>query len=274
MNIGRPPAARVIAVLWRRDLVRMFRQPVRIAAAVGTPALLWLVLAGGLSGSIPAAGPGGHGNGYAMFLLPGMMTLAGMFSAVFSSISIIEDRREGWLQAALASPAPRWSIALGRIAGGASVAWLQAALLLPAAWIIGPGLSTASAAMTLAALALTCLALAAVGATIAWRCETVAGFHAAMNLLFMPLWMLSGAFFPPEGASPAMTWLLMFSPLAWCTEAIRAPLAGASWGWSMVLAMGFTAAMIGAAAWISNRPENRSALRFSVDHQVLMNGTK
>ena len=53
-----------------------------------------------------------------------------MFSAIFSTISIIEDRREGFLLSMLVSPAPRTSLVLGKILGSATLAWIQG-LMLP-----------------------------------------------------------------------------------------------------------------------------------------------
>jgi ABC-2 type transport system permease protein len=246
---------RVVGVLWRREMVRMVRQPVRIAAAVGTAAMLWLVLGSGFAGSF-AAGDG-EGRSYAAFLLPGMMTLTAMFTAVFASISLIEDRSGGWLQGVLASPAPRWSIALGKSMGGASSAFIQAAILLPAAWMLGLRPGAPEALLAIGALAITSLALAAVGLALAWRCETTAGYHAAMNLVLAPMWVLSGAFFPAGGATPWLAWLMTVNPLSWCTESIRAPLEGRPATGALALAAAFAAGALALAVWIVSQRSRR-----------------
>ena len=46
--------------LWHRELTRFFRQPSRIAGAVGTPLIVWLLVGSGLSGSfrLPGAAAG------------------------------------------------------------------------------------------------------------------------------------------------------------------------------------------------------------------------
>ena len=53
-----------------------------------------------------------------------------LFTAIFATISIIEDRNEGFLQSVLVSPAPRWAMVLGKVLGGAAIAMLQGLLFL------------------------------------------------------------------------------------------------------------------------------------------------
>jgi ABC-2 type transport system permease protein len=158
MNTGQTTSGwRVAAVLCRRELVRFVRQPAQVGAAIGTPILLWLFLGSGFASSFRPEGLGE--TSYAAFLLPGMTALVAVFTAIFASISIIEDRQQGWLQSVLVSPAPRWSIAVGKTAGGSIIAWLQAAILLFAAPMLGAPLSISAVLVILVALAMTCIAM-------------------------------------------------------------------------------------------------------------------
>jgi ABC-2 type transport system permease protein len=246
----------VAAVLMRRELVHFIRQPVRVVAAIGTACVLWVFLAGGFAEALQPR----HlaDASYAAFLLPGMMTLVAVFAAVFSGMSIIEDRNDGWLAAVLVSPVPRWAIASGRIAGAALVAWAQAALLLPLALLLDVPLSVDAALVALLGLAVTSLGMTAVGVAFAWRTETSGGFHAVMNLVFAPLWLLSGSIFPVQGAAPWLAFLTSLNPLAWCTQSIRGPLAGTPWGWPLLAATAFAAAAVLVAVWIVSRPGVRA----------------
>jgi ABC-2 type transport system permease protein len=193
-------------------------------------------------------------HSYATFLLPGAMTLVAVFASIFSSIAVIEERNQGWLQSVLVAPAPRWSIALGKIGGGAAVAFVQAVVLLLALPVLGAPMTVLGIAMSVLALALTCLGVSSLGFVFAWRSETTAGFHAVMNLVFVPLWMLSGAFFPVGAASPWLAWLARVNPLTWCTIAIREPLAGTpAWG-SLAATAGFAAVMFVWAVRVVARP--------------------
>lgn len=257
----------VAAVMARRELIRFARQPARVAGAIGTPCVLWLFMAGGFARALrpnlsldPSDEPTRHLSdvGYAAFLLPGIMTLVVVFGAIFSSLSVIEDRNEGWLHAALVSPAPRWSIAVGRIAGGAIVAWGQAALLLALAPLLGIRLTIPSVVLALAGLAVTGVAMTAIGLAFAWRTETSGGFHAVMNLIFMPLWLLSGSMFPVAGAASWLGGLTALNPLTWCTQSIRGPLLGAaSWG-ALAGACAFAAAALAVAVWVVAAPGKRA----------------
>ncbi len=252
----RPNGLLIAAVILRRELIRFSRQPARIVAAIGTPCVLWLFLAAGFADSLRPQHL--EDASYGAFLLPGMMTLVAVFAAIFSSISVIEDRNEGWLWGVLASPAPRWSIALGRIAGGSFVAWTQAALLIAISPALGIHLSMASAGVALAALAATSIAATAVGLAFAWRIETTGGFHAVMNLVFMPLWLLSGAIFPVQGSTPWLARLMVMNPLAWCTEAIRSALLSRPHPGALCASVGAAGAAVIVALWVMSRPPSET----------------
>ena len=94
------------STLWRRELTRFFRQPSRIAGAVATPLIFWLLIGSGLSGSFRL--PGGPADvDYLEYFFPGTIVLVLLFAAIFSNISVIEDRREGFLQGVLVAPVAR-----------------------------------------------------------------------------------------------------------------------------------------------------------------------
>ena len=100
--------------LWLRETVRFFRQRNRILGAFLTPVVFWFIL--------------GSGMGNREYLFAGTVVMILLFAAIFSTISIIEDRKEGFLQGVLASPASRHSIVLGKILGGMTVAMVQASV--------------------------------------------------------------------------------------------------------------------------------------------------
>ena len=255
MNSASPMT--VIRMIARRELVRYTRQPSRIIAAIGTPALIWLFLASGFAEAIEPQTIGQQS--YSLYLLPGMMTLTVVFASIFASIALIDDRAGGWLQTVLVSPAPRWTIALGRSLGGTIVASAQAILLFAAVPFMGMDMAVAGVMLSAITIVITSFAVTALGLSFAWRCESTAGFHSVMNLVLMPMWLLSGAFFPLEGAAGWMRWLMLINPLTWCTEAIRAPLTGE---YSMMLLLpplGFAAAMLGAAVIVISTPSKRAA---------------
>src|SRR6476661_367216 len=189
-----PPAM----ALCHRELVRFLRQRHRIIGALATPIVFWLLVGGGMNRSFQSDVPGG-GN-YLQYFFPGTILMILLFTAIFSTISVIEDRREGFLQGVLVAPVSRMSIVLGKILGGTILAFGQGLIFLILAPLIGIRLSLASFTLALITMAVLSFALTALGLCIAWRMESTQGFHAIMNLFLMPMWFLSGALFPVAGA--------------------------------------------------------------------------
>src|ERR1022692_2130579 len=129
--------------LWWREMVRFFRQRDRVVSALGTPLVFWLLLGSGLGKSFSApAAPAGHG--YLEYFFGGTIVLVLLFTAIFSTISIIEDRREGFLQAVLVAPVGRLAIVLGKILGGATLAFVQGLVFLALAPLLGLHVSAES----------------------------------------------------------------------------------------------------------------------------------
>jgi ABC-2 type transport system permease protein len=209
--------------LWRRDVVRFLRQPSRIIGALLTPVIFWFVIGSGLGTSFQAA------TGETSFLpyyFPGSLALIVLFTAIFSTISIIEDRQEGFLQGVLASPAPRAAIVLGKALGSTTLAVLNSLvflLLLPFSGLTptAPGVAGAIACVLLLGLALSGL-----GIMIAWPMRSTQGFHAIMNVVLAPMWLLSGAMFPATGASGWVQALMRLNPLTPAVEMLRGFLTG------------------------------------------------
>jgi ABC-2 type transport system permease protein len=206
--------------LAKRELVRFLRQRHRIIGALATPIVFWLLIGGGMGRSFRgSAGP--DGGNYLQFFFPGTILMILLFTAIFSTISIIEDRKEGFLQSVLVAPVSRMSIVLGKVLGGTVLAFGQALLFLLLAPTVGihpPLVGFALAALMMAILA---FSLTALGFCIAWRMTSTQGFHAIMNLFLMPLWFLSGALFPAEGAMGGLKWVMRCNPLSYGLDGVR-----------------------------------------------------
>lgn len=228
-------------LLAKRELLRFVRQPVRIVAALGTSAAMWGFLAAGVGDNVRHAQVDAS---FGLYVLPGAMTLVAVFTAIFSAISLIEDRNDGFLQAVLVAPGAHRGVALGKILGGGIMAFVQAAVLLPLAWVQGARFDALGAGAALAGLALAAIATSAVGVYFAWRSETSAAFHAVMNLVLMPMWLLSGAFFPAEGAAWWLGILMRIDPLTWMTNAVRAGLTGGEVALPLAVSAGWTAVLV------------------------------
>jgi ABC-2 type transport system permease protein len=209
-------------VLTRRELVRFSRQPSRIIASLLTPALLWIFFAAGFADSFAPPSYAPHdGISYSLFMLPGIATLIVVFTAIFAAMSLIEDRREGFLQALMVSPTPRWVLVVSKACGASIIATAQGLLVLLAAPLLGDGYSLGALALAALALALTACAVTSMGLAAAWWVNSSEGFHAVMNTILMPMWLLSGALFPAQDAAGWLSILMSLNPLRWTTDALR-----------------------------------------------------
>jgi len=209
-----------VIALWRREIVRFVRQRSRVTGAFAQPLVFWLLLGGGLNASFQPAGAA-PGTNYVEYFYPGTIALVLLFTAIFATISTVEDRREGFLQGVLVAPVPRWAIVLGQALGGTSLAVLQGLLFLLLAPLLGIALSLGSVLAMLLVMLIVSLSLTSLGLIIAWRMESTQGFHAIMNLILLPIWLLSGAFFPATGAPAPLRWLMMLNPLTYGMAALR-----------------------------------------------------
>lgn len=205
------PAGPVIRTLAERELVRFFRQRNRVIGALVQPIIFWILFSLGLRS---------NDLGFAFFF-PGTLAMILLFTAIFATISIIEDRREGFLQSVLVAPAPRWAMVLGKILGGATIALIQALVFLALGWLtMGLTSSLASILMAIVLMAVIAIALTGLGFVIAWRMDSTQGFHAIMSVFLFPTWLLSGSLFPDDPTS-WVTWLSRFNPLTYGVAGLR-----------------------------------------------------
>jgi ABC-2 type transport system permease protein len=204
--------------LARREWVRFVRQRNRVFSVLVQPIIFWLLFGAGLGPSFELR-DAAAGLSYDEYFFPGTLVLILLFTAIFATISIIEDRREGFLQSVLVAPLPRWSMVLGKIVGGTLVAIVAAALFLALGFTLDIPLGFISTVAVLAHLFVVGLALTALGFSIAWRMDSVQGFHAIMSVFLLPMWLLSGAFFPP--GDNWVGWIIHLNPLTYSVAGLR-----------------------------------------------------
>ena len=253
--------------LCHRELVRFVRQPHRVIGALATPIVFWLLIGGGMNRSFRADVPGG-GN-YLQYFFPGTVLMVVLFTAIFSTISVIEDRKEGFLQGVLVAPVSRMQIVLGKVLGGTVLAFVQGCFVLGlgaasgAVRAMDSRTATMAGAVAMLAILLMAFAFTALGLCIAWRMNSTQAFHAIMNLFLMPMWFLSGALFPVDGAWRGLQWVMLVNPLTYGLAALRrsihwndpAAAAGAAglpglWT-SLAVSLLFAMIMFALASWIA-----------------------
>ncbi len=209
-----------VMTLWWREMVRFCRQRSRLVGAFVQPVLFWILLGAGFSASFrPPGMPAG--TAYLEYFYPGIIALILLFTAIFATISVVEDRREGFLQAVLVAPVSRASIVLGQVLGGTTLALLQGLLFLLLAPFAGISLTPLAVLTAIGVMFLVAFGLTSLGLVIAWRIDSTQGFHAIMNLILIPIWVLSGAFFPASNLPGWLQWVMKLNPLTYGVAALR-----------------------------------------------------
>lgn len=270
---NRAPGRYWLAVwtLAEREIVRFFRQRTRVIGALGQPVMFWILFGAGLHGSFAAPEWAPAGMSYQEYFFPGVAVMIVLFTAIFSTISIIEDRREGFLQGVLVAPVPRLAIVSGKLVGGAVIAVLQAVLFLAIGplltWLgLGPTMSLdytfLGAIETLAFLTLLAFALTALGYCIAWPLDSTQGFHAIMSVFLLPMWLLSGSLFPGTD-TPWLAWIIRLNPLTYGVAGLRRLMYSRSnlpvgeglpsLGLSVAVTVGFTIVCVAVAVAMTTR---------------------
>ena len=205
--------------LWWREVVRFYRQRARVVGVIASPMLFWLVIGSGFGSSFRSGGSGGQR--YLDYFYPGALIMIVLFTSIFTMMSVIEDRKEGFLLSVLVAPVSRSAIVLGKVMGGTTLATIQGLIFLVFAPLIGVHIGLGSFLLVALTVFLVSFALTALGFVIAWPMDSNQAFHAIINLFLIPMWLLSGALFPLSGASGWLRVVMEINPLTYGVQALR-----------------------------------------------------
>lgn len=210
---------RVIYIIWYRDILRYWRNKVRVISGLAFP-VLWLVFFGtGMSNSLQFISV--PNLDYIAFLFPGILGMNLIFSSIFSSISIVTDREYGFLREILVAPISRSSIAIGKTLGGATTAFLQTVIILALAPIVGIDLNFKMVIFLLPAMFMVAFALTSFGVLIASRLKTSEGASLVFQFVVMPMYFLSGALFPLTNLPEWLNVFIKLNPVTYAVDMLR-----------------------------------------------------
>ena len=241
--------------IFRREITRLVRQKARVVGFLLMPVLFWAMLGFGVGENFHSGGAD-----YKAYFFPGALLMVLLFAAIFSTITVIEDRQAGFLQGVLASPAPRSALVFGKCLGSATAATVQGVLVLALAPLAGISFPLWAGVAAAGVMFLIAFGLTAVGMCMAWPMESSAGYHALMNVILMPMWFLSGAVFPVEGRPVVLKAMMLANPLTHGESALAGLLLGDKATIplavlpSLGIFVGFSALAFGAASWLVGRP--------------------
>jgi ABC-2 type transport system permease protein len=211
-----------IFVLWQREIYRLLRARLELAAGLLQSGLYLLAFGFGLG---PVFRDAGRGS-YLQFLTPGLVGMAVLFAAALSGMGVVWDRQYA-LKQALVAPVSRLQVMIGRTLGAATVAVIQGLLVLMLCLIAGfrPS-STAILPLALPVMVLVALAFSGLGMAIGSSIQSMRTFPVVINFAITPLLFLSGAFSPLQGLSPALLAVTNLNPLAYGIDGLRGTMSG------------------------------------------------
>jgi ABC-2 type transport system permease protein len=249
--------------LWWREVIRFYRQRTRVIGVIASPLVFWLVIGSGFGSSFRSGDAAGQQH-YLDYFYPGALIMIVLFTSIFTMMSVIEDRKEGFLLSVLVAPVPRSAIVLGKVLGGTTLASIQGLIFLIFAPFVGVHMTLVQFVLVALVVFLVAFALTALGFAIAWPMDSTQAFHAIINLFLIPLWLLSGALFPLAGASGWIRLIMQVNPLTYGVEALRNLLYPASpqvfsLTSSMATLVLFTLFMFGLAFVVVNRRSTKPA---------------
>ena len=210
---------RAVRVVWQREMIRFSRDRLRIVTSLIQPVLFLFVLGTGLS--TITNGSSSHSVNLRTFMYPGALSMAVLFTAMFSAASIVWDREFGFLREMLVAPISRWSIVLGKCLGGATNATLQGVIILAMAGIVGVPYSLTLFLTVFGELLLLALTLTAFGVMMAARITQIQSFMALQQMLLMPLFFLSGALFPLSNLPVWLQFMTRIDPITYAVDPVR-----------------------------------------------------
>ena len=195
--------------------MRFYRQKSRVVGVVLSPLVFWLVIGSGFGSSYRGD------QHYLQYFFPGALLMIVLFTSIFTMMSVIEDRDRGFLSSVLVAPVSRSVIVLGKVLGGTTLSAVQGLVFLVFAPALGVHIGISGFVLVVLSVFLMGFALTALGFTLAWRMESAQAFHAIVNLFLIPLWLLSGALFPVNGASGWIRWVMRLNPLTYGMNVLR-----------------------------------------------------
>jgi ABC-2 type transport system permease protein len=249
--------------LWWREIVRFYRQPMRVVGVLASPLVFWIVLGSGFGNSLRS--PGGEGQQHYMnYFYPGTLILIVLFTSIFTMMSVIDDRKEGFLLSVLVAPVSRSAIVLGKVLGGTTLAAVQGMVFLIFAPFAGVHLDPLQVLLVAVVVFLVSFSLTALGFAIAWPMDSSQAFHGIVNLFLIPMWLVSGALFSTAGASKWIQWIMRVNPLTYGVEALRTLMypgtdSGFLLSHDLATLLLFSLVMFGLALLMVNRRSTRPA---------------
>lgn len=219
--------SRTVLLLWHRELIRLWKTPLRLVLSLVTPLMFLVVFATGLDASLGADARGMES--FRAYMFPGVLIMCVQAPAVSIGVSLVWDRQRGVLRQVLSAPVPRSAVVWGLALAGTTIGGLYA---LP--MVLIAGYANIPYGLPLLLVWLQCLLVAllftALGLVMAVTIKSLETFQTLLSLALMPVIFLSGAMFPPGTLTGWLGVVVRANPVTYIVDAMRRTLPGLPYG--------------------------------------------
>jgi len=168
---------------------------------------------------------------YFSFLAVGMLSFISLFMAMSSGMSVVWDRRLGFLNKMLSTPLARGAIPIGKVLSSILRGLTQAAIVLIIAVLLGldvTHISVVAILGTFAALWLMVMGFSSLFVMLAVRSSNQDTQMMIVNLLNLPLLFASNAMFPVKFMPGWLQPIVRVNPISYATDISRQLLLGST----------------------------------------------
>jgi ABC-2 type transport system permease protein len=208
--------------VWLREAKIYVREKERLISS-GVSPLLWIF---GFGTGIGANLKSVEGYPYQVFIYPGIVVMAVLFTSLFYGIYIIWDRKLDFLKEVLVAPVSRASVFAGKVLGGATDAMVQVIFLLIIGLFINIPLKPLIVIEAFLMLMLISVAMVSIGLVIGANLKSPEGFGLVINFVMWPMFFFSNALFTLENIPAWLTTLTYINPMTYGVDAVRGIILG------------------------------------------------
>lgn len=225
-----------IWALTNRELKKWYKAPVIFILSIIQP-IIWMGLLGkamnigALIPNVPGIDPGTilqktlGTSDYFSFMSVGMIAFTALFTTMFSGMSVVWDRRLGFLNKVLSTPVSRAVIIFSKVLSATLRSMFQAGVIILVAVVLGLRFGASFTPLNLlgvfAIMFLVCVGLSSLFIAITIRSTRIETPMAVVNLINLPLMFASNAFFPTQFMPNWLQTIAKFNPLTYTTDAVR-----------------------------------------------------
>ena len=206
-------------LIFGRYLRQSLRNPLWVLVGMAQP-VMYLALFGPLLMGVSKA-PGFPAGDPWQVYVPGLLVQMGMFGSLFVGFGIIGEWRLGVLERMRVTPVSRLALLLGRVMRDALVLLVQCLILLTAGFILGLRAPVAGVFIGLGFVLLLAVSAASLSYTAGLATKNEGVYAPLLNMVALPLLLLSGILLPMSLAPPWLNFLSNLNPLRHIVDGMR-----------------------------------------------------